>query len=101
MAVEYFLLPRKTLSQHHQRAKIHSYKHPTIAGREGAQTESKGIEATAKAIFTVAVHIFHLCFVHSTWQPDAQAFAAPSNADQQSSEVVSNAFVSGASQQEL
>lgn len=77
--------------------KIHSYKHPTIAGREGAQTESKEIEATAKAIFTDAFHSFYLCFVHSTWEPDAQAFAALSKADQQSSEMVSNAFVSGTS----
>lgn len=82
MAVEYFLLTRNTQSQHHPWAKIHSYKHPTTARREGAQTESKEIETAAKPIFTDAVHSFHLCFVHSTWEPDAQAFAALSNADQ-------------------
>lgn len=55
------------------------------------------MEGTAKAIFTDAAHSFHLCFVHSTWEPEAEAFAALSNADQYSSEKVSNAFVSGAS----
>lgn len=33
---------------------------------ERGSTESKEIEATAKAISIDAVHIFHLCFVHST-----------------------------------
>lgn len=65
--------------------------------KERGSTNRVGDWSTAKAIFTDALHSFHLCFVHTTWEPDAQAFAALSSADQYSSEKVSDAFVSGAS----
>jgi len=83
MAVQYFLLwaLMKNAQSHHQQAKLHFYKYPTITSKEGEQTQLKEIEVAFKPIFMDAVCSFHFCFVHSIHVPDAHTFAALSNAD--------------------